>query len=350
MKRWCFSLLSLLATVSLAWGQEWSVKPDATWDRVFRRSQGWIGADGAYSVPLRGPWSGWLFSDTFVGSVARDGSIVPSFAFLHNSWARLSNLQPGMQLFSTRPLVHGASAKRWYWVYQPVLEPSTQEGWLFLGEFGSTEEGPEGLNFAQTGSAMASLDWRGEQPVLGKPRKVPFFRTQPAPTHFGAAAIADDKWLYIYGTRDYQVRKELVLARAPRVNPAEFFRWEFWSAIGWNSRSEAVQPLVDETSNELSVYRRGAEYRLLHQVGTEIRLHRSQAPEGPWSAPVVVFRTEVEPPGTSYNAKAHPHIVDRQGGMLITYNTNAFPPDEVLKRADRYRPRCVRLYGDPWGP
>lgn len=350
MKTWLACLLSVLLTAPVCLAQEWSVKEDPAWDRVFRRTQGWTGADGAYSVPLRGPWSGWLFSDTFVGLVARNGSLSPGFQFLHNSWARLSNVQPGVQLFSTRQLVHPVAKSQWYWVYQPVLNPATQQGWMFLGEFGATKDGPEGLNFAQTGSAMVSLDWRGEQPVIGKLRKVPFFRTQPAPTHFGAAAVSDDTWLYIYGTRDFGVRKELVLARAPRATPEEFFRWEFWSSIGWNSRSEAVLPLLSETSNELSVYRRGGEYRLLHQVGNDVRLHRSEAPEGPWSDPVVVYRIQTEAPGTAYNAKAHPHIVDRRGGMLITYNTNAFPPEKVLEKADRYRPRCVRLYGDPWGP
>ena len=39
---------------------------------LFEQIEGWIGADGAYSVDLTPERTLWLFSDTWVGSV-RDG-------------------------------------------------------------------------------------------------------------------------------------------------------------------------------------------------------------------------------------------------------------------------------------
>lgn len=335
-------LVALLLAPS---AQAWEIRPDPAFGEAFQRSSGWLGADGAYSVKLRGPWSGWLFSDTFVGSASDRGALLPGYRFLHNSWARFSLPNPHLALFSENSLVE-ARREHWYWVSQPVLDEH-QRGYLFLGEFGSAP-GPEGLNFAQTGSAVAPLDWRGEAPKVGKPVSIPHFRPEPAPVHFGAAALREGDWLYLYGTRDFHTRRELLLARAPWSSVTEARRWQFWAGSQWQESLNAASVLVPETSNELSVYRYGPEYRLLHQVGKTLWLHRASRPEGPWSERVALYETPEEPPIWTYNGKAHPEFVDEEGGMLITYNCNAMPAPLVLEDIDRYRPRCLRLYGDPW--
>ena len=47
-------------------------KPAPELDAPFQRDSGWIGADGAYSIPLSTNTTLWLYSDTFVGKV-KDG-------------------------------------------------------------------------------------------------------------------------------------------------------------------------------------------------------------------------------------------------------------------------------------
>ena len=49
-----------------------SAAPAPDLDALFERADGWIGADGAYSVTLAPKRTLWLFSDTWVGKV-RDG-------------------------------------------------------------------------------------------------------------------------------------------------------------------------------------------------------------------------------------------------------------------------------------
>src|SRR5262245_32820098 len=49
-----------------------SAAPAPELDALFDRADGWIGADGAYSVALSPKRTLWLFSDTWVGKV-RDG-------------------------------------------------------------------------------------------------------------------------------------------------------------------------------------------------------------------------------------------------------------------------------------
>ena len=100
------SCLLFLLLCRLAGAQ---TRPDPEWDAVFQRNHGWNGADGAYSVLLRGGWTGWVFSDTFVGKVEADGSRRNN-AFLHNSWARIESLRPSVNLFSNRELFSDPAA------------------------------------------------------------------------------------------------------------------------------------------------------------------------------------------------------------------------------------------------
>src|ERR1017187_10997770 len=66
------SVLTLLAALNACMGSEPAGKAAPEWDALFQRESGWIGADGAYSIPLTGDTTLWLFSDTFVGKV-KDG-------------------------------------------------------------------------------------------------------------------------------------------------------------------------------------------------------------------------------------------------------------------------------------
>jgi hypothetical protein len=49
-----------------------STAPAPDLDALFDRADGWIGADGVYSVVLSPKRTLWLFSDTWVGKI-RDG-------------------------------------------------------------------------------------------------------------------------------------------------------------------------------------------------------------------------------------------------------------------------------------
>jgi hypothetical protein len=337
--------LWLLLLLSLPLAAEPAVYRDHRWEGCFRRSQGWNGADGAFSVPLGRGESGWLFSDTFVGAVDGRGRRDPQSRFLHNSWARIPNQAPERARFSCVPAFPEVGHD-WYWVYQPRLEPSGV-GYVLLGRFGNAP-GEAGWNFAQKGTDLLRIDWSEEAPRVLQRWSLPHFRSSPHPLHFGSALLEHEGHLYVYGSLDQGVRKPLVVARASAALE-NFDAWRFWNGQSWTPQPEDCAAIVSEGANEFSVYPYKHEFRLLTQVGAEIRLHRSNHPQGPWSPAVVLFRTpESQRPGVlTYNAKAHPQL---GWPLLITYNVNAFPPDLVMQEADLYRPRCLRLRHDPWLP
>ena len=50
---------------------------DAVFQANFEHTQGWLGADGAYSIPMPDGRVLWLFSDTITGRIGEDGSLQP---------------------------------------------------------------------------------------------------------------------------------------------------------------------------------------------------------------------------------------------------------------------------------
>src|SRR5262245_33093157 len=48
---------------------QFTAEPDEQMNALFQRREGWIGADGNYSVPLGQRRTLWLFSDTWVGKI-----------------------------------------------------------------------------------------------------------------------------------------------------------------------------------------------------------------------------------------------------------------------------------------
>jgi hypothetical protein len=79
------SALTLVAPVNGCAGAELAGKAAPEWDALFQRESGWVGADGAYSVPLTKDTTLWLFSDTLVGKI-KDGKRVDT-CMINNSIA-----------------------------------------------------------------------------------------------------------------------------------------------------------------------------------------------------------------------------------------------------------------------
>ena len=78
----CFGFLGMLA------GADAAPAPAPELDALFQRTNGWIGADGDYSIQMSGRTTLWLFGDTVIGQV-RNGKRVNA-TMVNNSIA----LQP----------------------------------------------------------------------------------------------------------------------------------------------------------------------------------------------------------------------------------------------------------------
>src|SRR5260221_2679924 len=91
-----------LGTKDSAHPLKYSVAPAPEWTELVKRSHGWFGADGIFSVPLSGVDKNnnagnestlLLFSDTFIGEV-NDGKPSPGYMMVNNSIAYIRGNDP----------------------------------------------------------------------------------------------------------------------------------------------------------------------------------------------------------------------------------------------------------------
>lgn len=127
---------------------------------MFPYQQGWLGADGAYSVSLGNGRSLWFFDDTFIGP-ATATTRTQSNGFIHNSvglstctgtnctfqyfWAGMNTASPGP--------IFVAPGTDWYW----AMDNFIYNGTLYIALMQMHAAGTGAFGFAYSGSVLASV-------------------------------------------------------------------------------------------------------------------------------------------------------------------------------------------------
>jgi hypothetical protein len=127
----------------------------------FPYQQGWLGADGAYSIPIGTGQSLWIFADTFVGPSSAT-SRTQANGFIHNSIAistctgtncTFQYYWPGMGTSSQGP-VFTAPGTDWFW----PMDGFVYNGTLYLALMQMHATGSGGaFGFAYSGAQLASI-------------------------------------------------------------------------------------------------------------------------------------------------------------------------------------------------
>ena len=354
--------------------------PAACWPR-FPYQAGWLGGDGAYSVPLSPTRSLWLFGDTFVGADGQQNRA--GAAFIHNSVA-LSQCGPDGRFDVRYVWGRGAdgapreflarSGTGWWWLFGGFLH----EGRLYVGMLAveaSEPRGPLRLPFRFTGTALARIDDPHADPATWRPEVLPLSRSATAlPV---SAMVPDGAHLHLFtfvdagGGRSPRILLRLPLARLSDGTPDLEASLETLEADGWRPgfAPERAQVLMDDNATEMSVRHHAdlGKWIALYNypdVGPDFpRTPTSDAVyarsadrlEGPWSPPGLIFRipelapAHAPPPDPNlgcYAAKEHPGF-SPPGSLTFTYVCNLFTgPGEdpyailgrLARRMDLYRP------------
>jgi hypothetical protein len=337
-------------------------EPLPAWDARFRPADGWVGGDGAYSVVISPTRTLWLFSDTWVGSV-RGGKRV-GVAMVNNTVGVQDGHGDDAKL--TFAIRRGADGKP-----RSMLTPADGHGWfwpmaaahhrgklhLFLAQIEKTK-GEGAFAFRQIGMWLGVVANPADDPAAWKveQQKLPWVEfTGERKVSFGSAALTAGDHLYVYGFEDRPRKgpfpdRRMVVARVPLDSIADFAAWRFLTDDGWDAEPKALKSLADRLATEYSVSRLpGLEkYAAVYtELGLSDRIvaRFADAPEGPWSDPVLLYRCP-EPRRDkrlfSYAAKAHPHLA---GGneLVITYVVNSFELGPVINDATLYWPTFVRV-------
>jgi len=325
----------------------------------FPYRDGWLGGDAAYSLPLSGSETLWLFGDTFVGepgATDRRGA-----AFVHNSIARSRCLPDGRWQIdyawgrapdgTPRAFLERPGSGAWWWLFDGFLHGER----LYLGLLeveSAPPRGPLALPFAFSGVKLARIpnprddpeDWRVELVTLA-----PGSRALPA-----SAMVVDAPYVYLFAFLDRgDGRHPRALARLPLaaldgetrdLAPAlEYLALDGAWKPGLDARDARL--VMDDTATEMSVRFHPGLARWLalysYPVGDAspgaarsdaVWLRTAAHLEGPWSERRLLFRVpELDPayaggydPDTGcYAAKEHPQLSSGDR-LVVTYVCNLF--------------------------
>ena len=339
---------------------------------MFDRSNGWLGADGIYSIPLDGNdnWGNagkenatlFVFSDTMLGTADPKTKEYRDVRMVNHSAAILTKFEPTQTTdrADTMQFFYGKNAdgsrsnlfEGKYWLQDGIVVNNK----LYLTAFIPDERWkPTQLGLITVPLASnKTLNWDG---ITITERFPLFAENEHYQLLFGAGILdhsAMDGYIYVYGYRDTLSGGEKHLV-ASRVKP-EFFadgsQWRFWNGIGWVSDCTAAfcdeATLAERISTELSVTPIAQDIFLLvftqDVMSDRIAYKTGGSPIGPFGETVVFYRApEERAMGDDvrvYNAKAHPHL-SSPGLLLISYNVNR--PGRLPRHTGQYRPRFIEL-------
>jgi hypothetical protein len=368
------ALLLLLAVVSSTYAQ----RPADDWTALLERRDGWLGADGIFSVDLNldvrtGRRANnmkdatlLIFSDTVCGATRDDGREYDGYSIVNHSFGLLSEDAPrtdSVEFFWRRPGSETPPGERpenivegRYWLqdglrYGDEIRLSAilvGEGWkpkridALSFPYDPTTQRPDFSRPKLDKNAPLSLETKNDLVVMG-----------PA-----ICDDAEDGFLYIYGyvdrLREFS-RKDAVVARVPRDKLDDYEEWRFYDGQNWQVGLETTlkpdAPVARGVSAEFSVSRipkgkASGKWLLVYTPGTisnKVAFRIGETPVGPFGAEHVFWRSKVpnEIRGVQcYNAKAHPALSD-DNGTLVSYNVNRL--GSLPRRPAEYRPRFVWL-------
>jgi Domain of unknown function (DUF4185) len=334
-----------------------SAAPAPDLDALFERADGWIGADGAYSVALSPKRILWLFSDTWVGKI-RD--VRRTDATIVNNTV---GVQGGVGERVTYSIARGPDGKAaalivpsdgrgWFWLQAGVADGSRLL--LFLNQVEKTDDNSV-FGFRSVGlwlGTVANADkppesWRVEQVKM--PNAV--FSTDRM-LAWGAAVLRVGDYLYVYGTDERRGKgppnRQMVVARVPAAAVGTFAAWRYFRDGVWIEDARNASYLAGDIASDYSVTPFGKGYlAICTEKGLSPRIagRIADRPWGPWSAPAVLY----ECPEMSrdkrlfcYGAKAHPTLSSGQD-LVVSYVVNSFDFWQVAREARLYWPRFVRV-------
>jgi hypothetical protein len=336
-------------------------EPAPELDKLFRRTEGWIGADGAYSVPVSDKRTLWLFSDTWVGAI-KGGKRKPD-GLVNNS----VGIQDAM----------GADAKVTFAIqkddkgkYRAIFTPPDGDGWfwLFAGYHANGKLYVFLPRFEKT-MGKGAFAFRGRDLWLGivanpldeptkwkiKYKPVPFAEFGGSPKRsFGAAVLRVKDHVFIYGSEEKPGKpfasRRLLIARAPADRLADFDSWRFFCNGEWKADVKEATVQTEKLGSEMSVsFLPGLKkYALVYSengLSERILGRFADSPEGPWSDAIVLYtcpEMKKDKKVFTYAAKAHPHLATGNE-LVISYAVNSFELAPVINNAELYWPRFVRV-------
>jgi hypothetical protein len=333
-----------------------AASPAPDLDARFASTNGWLGADGIYSVALPNSRTAWLFSDTWTGIIKEGRRTSPRM--INNSVAITERSGPARFYYPANASGQAASlftppdGRGWYWPVAPVLENGVLRVFAWRIE---KAEGGGAFGFKAFGTALAEIDNPADAPAAWRPR----WRDLPAPqnpaTFWGSSALVHQGHTYLYGYTEnggkgLDFQRFMILARVPVGMLADVSAWRYYRKGEWVTDASQAERLCPGVACEYSVTYIPARKRFLlvtHDLflSPKIVARTAETPWGPWSEKRDVYTCAEAAAKTGvfcYAAKHQP-VFSTDDTLVISYAANGSDMSTVLNDPSLYVPRFIRV-------
>lgn len=362
---------------------KFTVEPADDWTNLMKRKNGWFGGDGIFALVRSGSEAMgaaekedaliW-FSDTMLGEIIGD-SLQPGYSMINNSIGILKGGKPDSTAITFHwdkdsqgkstalfiPNTPATGPEEYYWLGDGFVNAARNNNIYIFGYRIRNIPNQPIFGFKEMGNTMIIIP-AGEQPPFPGKRQVdiPFWLGRPVDSvgSFGAGVLVNTKeagapnpdgYVYVYGCRG--ATKQVLVARVAAVDIESFDQWRFWNGTEWVADANAVKPVAEHASNEMSVTPLGdGRYIMVFQregVSNQVAIRLGASPYGPFGPIQNIYDVSGDlkesPNFFPYNAKAHP-VLSKPGELLISYNINSFKFfEEIGSFPQLYRPRFIKL-------
>lgn len=325
----------------------------------FPYQNGWLGGDGAYSVPLSANQTLWLFGDTFVGSTTtkpptRMGSTMVAnsigisrcgpHGFEVNYFFGVPENQKATPFFKT--------AQDKYWPIHGFMHQNKL--YVALEQVATISDADNVFNFAVVGVTLTEIANPTDPPQQWRMRYLPLSRSKAAIP--GIAMVKKDRYVYMLTVQENKAhpvmlnRLSLDQLANPLVELEYLSRTQGWKK-GLMGDDSAI--LVPQAATEISLHfePQRQQWIMVHTNPTfwskEVVIRQAPALEGPWQQKVSLqsLYQEMQPTDPLYDkeifcyaAKAHPQFSAAPHSLVVTYACNSLNFGKLLQQMGWYYP------------
>ncbi len=336
---------------------------------VFPDRDGWYGGDGAYSIPLDGRRTLWLFGDTFVseekGRKDRMGMDVVLGTTLAVSTCSTD------RKFSIRYFLKKQNGKfissfgegEWLWPQDPFIASGVLYIPLLVIETLPGAEAP--FNFRIAGHRIARIrDFRADDPRRWPVEYLDWTKALPEGIEaLATTSVVSGNHVYFFplfrSSKNNITVSGNILTRidVARLDDPKDHLEHLTKDNQWRKelKTEEVKIVFPAAVSEMSVRYSGSDHRWVavysstENKGRGLMHATAPALEGPWSSPAPLLDSvdELNPAGTlfdphtfCYAGKEHPQFAHNRN-LVVTYVCNS---SEDLKNETSFLRRNLFLY------
>jgi hypothetical protein len=368
-----FSFLLMLSVGGVSVQRAWFAASEKT-EKIdqgrplpdFPYAEGWLGADDAYSIPLAGDRSLWLFGDTFVAD--RDTKLRSQYKVMVRNSVGISTCPVGgactIRYFwqkpytpRTRSFFDTGTDDLWYWPLDAFLDGKKLFVSLLAVRNKPNAGTTDAFGFEIVGTKLATIS-----NALDSPAKWHMSIEQLTDGRFwsGTSMIPDGQYVLWYTqVSGGEGKGYMTVLRVPKDKMAlPSSAWEYLRKDGaWKSGlpGEDAMHIIEQAISEMSVRYHPAIRKWVAIVPgpgfptPQVDIRTGDSPIGPWSNPQKLFefpemksgRPGYDKDTFCYATKEHVEFTDTK--IALTYVCNSMVLAKTVANMAIYRPRVMIL-------